>query len=88
MLHDEVDRRAALSAGKALANVFSRRYVKRRTVIGMERTEADIIHTATAQGYELGDYLYDIASILDAVYGGAIYHFLFILVWTNIPYFF
>ena len=53
MLHNEVHRIATLTAGKAFAQPFGRRYVERWRLVIMERTQAYIIHTSLAQRNEV-----------------------------------
>ena len=60
MLHDEIDRRSALAARKAFANILGRRNIERRRFIGMKRTQTDEVHPALAQRDKLRHNIHNV----------------------------
>ena len=81
VLHNEVHRIATLTAGKAFAQPFGRRYVERWRLVIMERTQAYIIHTSLAQRNEVRYNVYNLCGIQNSVYGRLVYHW--IIVFAN-----
>ena len=74
VLHDEVNGVSTLAAGKAFAKPFRGRYVERRCLIVVERTQADIVHSAFAQGDEVGHDIGDLCRVHNPVDGCLVYH--------------
>ena len=81
MLHNEVHRIATLTAGKAFAQPFGRRYIERWCLVIMEWTQAYIIHTSLAQRNEVRYNVYNLCGIQNSVYGRLVYHW--IIVFAN-----
>lgn len=63
MLHDEVDRRAALAAAEALADIARTIDRERRCPLAMEWTQTFEIGTAAAQLHKIADDLHNIGGV-------------------------
>ena len=74
VLHNEMNCAATLATGEALAQPLGWRHIEGRTLVGMKRTEADVVHAPLLQRNELGDYIYYLCCIEYAVYGWLVYH--------------
>ena len=74
VLHDEVHRIAPFAAGKAFAQSLGGRYVERGGLVVVKRAKPHVVHSALAQGDEVGYDVYDWRRIQNPVYGGLVYH--------------
>ena len=74
MLHQKVDRITALSAGKAMANLFRWRHHKRRCLIVVEGTQSLIVNSRFAQANKLAHHIHNIGGVHDFVYRRSVYH--------------
>lgn len=74
MLHQEVDGRAALTTGKALADLFRWRHHERRGLVIVKRTQALVVHTSLTEGNKLTHHINDVGGVHDFVYGSSVNH--------------
>ena len=74
VLHDETYRISALSAPKTMARATSRRHIKRRCFLVVERTQALIVAAALAQRNKLRHHINDVRSLLDSFNCQSVYH--------------
>ena len=74
VLHDEVDGRAALATGEALAEVLGGRDVERGVLVGMEGAQPDVVDAALPQRDKLGDDIDNLCRLEDAVFRCGINH--------------
>jgi len=74
VLHQEVDRVAALPASEALVDAPRRRHVKGGRFLVVERAEPDEVRPAFADVHEIAHHLRDLGGLDDALDGGVVDH--------------
>ena len=74
VLYQEVDGRATLAAGKALAYLLRRRHHERRCLVVVERAQPLVVHARLPQRHELTDHIHDVRGIHDLVYRLSVNH--------------
>jgi hypothetical protein len=78
MLHNELNRRSALAAGKTFADIFCGGNIERRTAVFMKRTQADIVHTSLFKRNKVGHNICNMCRFINLINGKPVYHFLLI----------
>ena len=68
VFHDEIDRTAALAAGKALADALSARDVERGPAVIVERTQADPVGAPSLETHEVAHHVHDVGRVENLLY--------------------
>ena len=65
---------ASLAATETFTYTFRRRYVERRGLFVVERTQANIVDSALAKGNEFRHHINYVCSVKNLLYGELVYH--------------
>ena len=74
VLHDEMDHVSSLAAAEAFAQSFAGRYAEGGCLFIVERTQADIVDTATAQRHKFRHDIHNLCRVHNPVDGSLVYH--------------